>query len=159
MPGELIVKRQLIDLPGSRKPECRGRDVEMGYCPSRELLQPGLKLVGDGNLHRIDIGIADYGDVAAFGGAFGARGFSVCEAQTVGAGNGPEIEKIRMADLRVGSSDESHLGNKAKGMDSVGERPRTNQAEIRLPGDCNQDQPGDEQQHIPADQLQHAADA
>ena len=50
-----------------------------------EFLQPNVKLVGDGNLARLHVGIADHGDVAAGRGALEADGFAVQESQAVGS--------------------------------------------------------------------------
>ena len=42
-----------------------------------EFLQPNVKFVGNGDLERLHIGIADHGDVAACRGPLDADGFAV----------------------------------------------------------------------------------
>ena len=77
MPGEFVVVRQLVDLAGAGNAERRGRDVQMAQFLGGELLQLDVKLVGDGNLERGYVGIADHGDVAACRSPLDADGFAI----------------------------------------------------------------------------------
>ena len=102
MPRELVVVRQLVDLAGGMEAERRRRDVQAGQLPGGHLFQPNVELVGDGDVRRLDEGIADHGDVTARRGPLDADGFAVQEAQAVGSRLDPEIKVVRKAHLHVG---------------------------------------------------------
>ena len=103
-----------------------------------EFLQPNVKLVGDGNLERLHIRIADYGDVAACRGPLDADGFAVGKSQCVRARDGPEIKPVRMAHLRVGCEYSPHSW--IPSVRNVALHEGRPQPEVRFTDDSNQRQ-------------------
>ena len=156
MPRVLVVERQLGDLPRTAHPEGGRGDVQVGQFPGREGFQPDVELVGDGDLPRLDEGIADHRDVAARGGAFGGGGFAVEEAQAAGLRDGPEIEVVRPAHFRVGFPDDPHAGDESPGEVPLEERRR--EPKPGFAGEPDQREPRREQRHVPADQAQRPAE-
>ena len=128
----------------------------MRQLPSGRLFQPDVELLRDGHRQRLDEGIADDGDVAALGGPLRARRLAVQEPQAVGALDGPEVEHVRPADLRVGRPQKAHAGNEDPWLANCCERHRL--TDPHFPGKSNQGQPDHEQQRIPARQTQDAAE-
>ena len=149
-----IVKWQLIDSSGSLDSPCRCRDVEAGQVPGGEFLKPDVEFVGDGNLEGRDDGIADHGDMAAFGGAAGVDGLPADETQTVGVGDGPEFVKVGVPHLCAGPKEHACAGDERVGRLLIYERPDQTQVHLRpARGDR---QHGDRDQEVPRGDAERA---
>ena len=112
---ELVVERELVDLPRAAPAESRGRDVQPRQFPGRHFFEADVKLVGDGNFLRRDKGIADHGDVTTLGGARRVDRFTIEKTEAVGARNGPVVEISGVAYLRIGLQHQSDVGNEMRG--------------------------------------------
>ena len=111
---ELVVERELVDLPRAPPAESRGRDVQPRQFPGRHFFEADVKLVGEGNFLRRDKGISDHGDVATLGGARRVDRFTIEKTEAVGARNGPVVEIPGVVYLRIGLQYQSHVGNEMR---------------------------------------------
>ena len=155
-PRVLVVVRQLVDLPGASEPERRGGHLQVRQPPGGQGLEPDVHLVGDGYFLRFDEGIAEHGDVAARRGSIRAGRLTVQETPPVGSGYRPEVESVRIADLRARRPKEPDPGDEARWRVCRHERHGQPQPDLQDGG--GQRQTGDEQRRIQAGQPQHAMD-
>ena len=86
----------------------RCRNVQIGQFPSGEVFEPDMKLVGDGNLLRLDKGVADHGNMATFRRTLGTDGFPIEKTPPVGSRNRPEIKIVRRTHFRIGREQDPH---------------------------------------------------
>ena len=98
-PHEFVVKACLRDLPSAHQAPGRRGDVEFGEASGGEFLQSDVEFLVYGDLKRLHQGIADYRDMAAFGGAFPVDGLAVRETQAVDPGDRPEVPAVGEPDL------------------------------------------------------------
>ena len=155
-PRIFVVVRQLLYLARVGSPVGRSRDLQSRQRACRQPLEHDMELGVDRNLVRFHEGVADHCDVAAGRGSLGARGFSIHEAEGVGARDGPEVLPIGVAHFRVRLPEVADVGNVLDRQADRHERTPVPQPEFA--GDGRRPDSASEQEDVPRDDPQRRSD-
>ena len=145
----LVVVRQLVGLPRALPPPRRGGDVQLRQRGGRQRLEAHVQLVGDRDLARVHVGVAEDGDVAARRGARRIGRLAVEEAEAVRALHDPVVEAVGVAHLGVRLVEHAHARHEARGRGAFLER-RRGQPQPRLAREGDQREAAEDQRRVPA---------